>query len=190
MEVARFEPETSELASEWVYVSRFRSKYSAEWDKLAQNPFLAFYQRWPWLCPTYSAIQSLETHIDNSRSIDLLILCSAHMVSGDFFWPGVYARLTRFSFHSIFWFSSFLCRDFGVAFDWVLVVAVEARPCAHSGAVPLMAANPHGPRMSHVPRNVPAPSPHRTNLRASPPFGISSRCRQTMALLTCCSLFI
>lgn len=22
-----------------------------EWDKLAQNPALAFYQNWPWLCP-------------------------------------------------------------------------------------------------------------------------------------------
>lgn len=33
-----------------------------EWNKLAQNPFLAFYQRWPWLCPKYSDCQSLETH--------------------------------------------------------------------------------------------------------------------------------
>ena len=32
-----------------------------EWDKLLQNPFLAFYQRWPWLCPKYSIYQSLES---------------------------------------------------------------------------------------------------------------------------------
>ena len=32
-----------------------------EWNKLSQNPFLAFYQRWPWLCPKYSIHQSLES---------------------------------------------------------------------------------------------------------------------------------
>ena len=31
-----------------------------EWDKLAQNPALAFYQNWPWLCPKYSVSQSLD----------------------------------------------------------------------------------------------------------------------------------
>ena len=27
-----------------------------EWDELSQNPFLAFYQRWPWLRPKYSIL--------------------------------------------------------------------------------------------------------------------------------------
>lgn len=31
-------------------------KIVLEWDKLSQNPFLAFYQRWPWLCPEYSVL--------------------------------------------------------------------------------------------------------------------------------------
>ena len=39
-----------------------KGQIELEWNKLAQNPFLAFYQRWPWLCPKYSADQSLETH--------------------------------------------------------------------------------------------------------------------------------
>lgn len=29
------------------YISQSRN-ISEEWDKLVQNPFLAFYQRWPW----------------------------------------------------------------------------------------------------------------------------------------------
>lgn len=36
--------------------------FELEWDKLAQNPALAFYQNWPWLCPQYSVSQSLEYH--------------------------------------------------------------------------------------------------------------------------------
>ena len=51
-----------------------------EWDKLVQNPFLAFYrelsylacsipclilnlERWPWLCPNDSIEESLEINI-------------------------------------------------------------------------------------------------------------------------------
>lgn len=30
-----------------VYYKAIKRKVSEEWDKLVQNPFLAFYQRWP-----------------------------------------------------------------------------------------------------------------------------------------------
>ena len=46
----------------WIYCAL--SKVGLlEWDKLAQNPALAFYQNWPWLCPKYSVSQSLDLPI-------------------------------------------------------------------------------------------------------------------------------
>ena len=53
---------------EMKYIILFECQDLLEWDKLSQNPFLAFYQRWPWLCPKYSIYQSLETI---SRSCEL-----------------------------------------------------------------------------------------------------------------------
>lgn len=32
-----------------------------EWDKLVQNPFLAFYQRWPWFAH-YTPLLNLWNH--------------------------------------------------------------------------------------------------------------------------------
>jgi len=43
----------------------------SEWDKLAQNPHLAFYQIGPWLCPKYSIHQSLE----HSSALRRLLFC-------------------------------------------------------------------------------------------------------------------
>lgn len=35
-----------------------------EWDKLAQNPFLAFYQRWPWLAQNTPLLNLWNPSID------------------------------------------------------------------------------------------------------------------------------
>src|ERR1700733_5705761 len=64
-----------------------------EWDKLSQNPFLAFYQRWPWLCPKYSIYQSLESC---ASSYELLAFCPFCQPSASFklrnTWCGVLKR--------------------------------------------------------------------------------------------------
>ena len=42
--------------NDFSYIYLLHQKLWLEWDELSQNPFLAFYQRWPWLCPIYSVI--------------------------------------------------------------------------------------------------------------------------------------
>ena len=43
-----------------------------EWDKLAQNPFLAFYQRWPWLAQNTPLLNLWNPTIDTV--VDFLVL--------------------------------------------------------------------------------------------------------------------
>lgn len=44
-----------------------REKLREEWDKLAQNPFLAFYQRWPWLAQHTPLLNLWNPHVRHSR---------------------------------------------------------------------------------------------------------------------------
>ena len=46
-----------------VYYKAIERKIPEEWDKLVQNPFLAFYQRWPWFAHKTPLI-NLWTHND------------------------------------------------------------------------------------------------------------------------------
>lgn len=53
----------------------YPSKSELERDELLQNPFLAFYQRWPWLRPKSSIYQSLDMFSQCSlRAIVFLVL--------------------------------------------------------------------------------------------------------------------
>lgn len=51
-----------------------------EWDKLAQNPFLAFYQRWPWFAQHTPLLNLWNPHVDTV--VDFVILFLDFGVSG------------------------------------------------------------------------------------------------------------
>ena len=63
------EPIGPRLSGIYIYMNILlnNSNKISEWDKLVQNPHLAFYQIGPWLCPKYSIIQSLETQFALSK---------------------------------------------------------------------------------------------------------------------------
>lgn len=50
------------------YELNFESS-SEEWDRLAQNPFLAFYQRWPWFAHNTPLLNLWNNLLRHSRRI-------------------------------------------------------------------------------------------------------------------------
>lgn len=62
---------------EWfLYILQLGSKCE-EWDRLVQNPFLAFYQRWPWFAhktPLYNLWINTATQL----SSNCFIFCCYH----------------------------------------------------------------------------------------------------------------
>lgn len=57
-----------------------RGEKGEEWDKLAQNPFLAFYQRWPWFAQHTPLLNLWNPHVDTV--VDFVILFLDFWISG------------------------------------------------------------------------------------------------------------